>query len=129
MFFLPQRHPRTFFLPQRHPRTSFLRNSKIFTESHGICVFLQKNPKIFTEFHRICVFFFFFFFFFFVFFFFLFFLFFFFFWSVCLLFFSSILRFSNLFDKEVFKNEVCLVISLFGVEVFLWLVMRKYGVN
>ena len=32
---------------------------------------------------------------------------FFFFWSVCLLFFSSILRFSNLFDKEVFKNEVC----------------------
>ena len=40
-------------------------------------------------------------------FFFLFFFFFFFFWSVCLLFFSSILRFSNLFDKEVFKNEVC----------------------
>ena len=40
-------------------------------------------------------------------FFFCFFCFFFFFWSVCLLCFSSILRFSNVFDKEVFKNEVC----------------------
>ena len=79
------------FLPQRHPRTSFLRNSKFFTESRGICVFF-------------C------FFFVFVFLFFLFFCFFCFFcFLFCLFAFSSssILRFSNLFDKEVFKNEVC----------------------
>ena len=76
---------------------------------HRISWNLCFSSKKSQNFHRISQnmrFFFFFFFLFFL-FFFCFFCFFFFFWSVCLLFFSSILRFSNLFDKEVFKNEVC----------------------
>ena len=98
VFFAAKTSKNIFFAAKTSKDIFFEELQNFHRISWNLCFSSKKSQNFHRISQNLCFFFFLFF---------LFFLFFFFFWSVCLLFFSSILRFSNLFDKDVFKNEVC----------------------